>query len=704
MAGDHDLCTADVRRLLDHPAGTTGVDLSRRRFLLAAAAGAAATALPVPHLLGTAGAQTVGGAGGTMAAPATGAVDDVAAAAAAEAVLVIILMGGGNDGLSTLVPTGDADYYAARGALAIPGDRALDVGGGFGLHPNLGQLKRRFDSGQVAAVRGVGYANPDLSHFSSMALWMQGSAAGGPPTSGWVGRYLDGLGGGPDDFHGIAIGSSVPLHVVGNATRATALPTDGGSLFGADRSDATDARMFDCLSAMGAGSTGRGQWADAWARTGAAAVAQAQRVAGMYVPELPDRDIASQLVLAARLITAGLGIRIITTDFHGDFDTHASQPAHHDALMQELDDAIEAFYAALGANHVNRVVLMTMSEFGRRLRRNDSNGTDHGTASTLLVIGNRVRGGLHGTPPDLAHPDRNGNLVATVDFRSVYASVLGGWLGADANQVLGAAYPALDLFTGPAGWTFPGIDGYWLATASGSVYTFGTAGFYGSVSGPAAPIAGMCATPTRKGYWLCERGRRRVRVRRRRVPRLGGQRAPGAADRRDGVVVDGRWLLAGGARRRGLLVRRRPLLRLHRRHPPEPPGGRDVRGAGWPGLLVRGHRRRHLQLRRRRPLPWVDRCPVAEPARRGHDPDELRRRLLDGGERRRHLRLRSGGFLRLDGRDRLEPADRRDGRHAERPGLLADRSRRRRLRVRRRPLRGLGDRHRRRHRGRGRAS
>jgi uncharacterized protein (DUF1501 family) len=503
VPSDHDLTTADVRRLLDHPAGTGGADLSRRRFLLAAAAGAAATALPVPHLLGTAGAQTVGGAGGTSAAPATGAVD-AAAAATAEAVLVIILMGGGNDGLSTLVPTGDASYYAARGALAIPGDRALDVGGGFGFHPNLVKLKRRFDSGQVAAVRGVGYANPDLSHFNSMALWMQGSAAGGPPTSGWAGRYLDGLGGGADDFHGIAIGSSVPLHVVGNVTRATALPTDGGSLFGADRSDATDARMFDCLSAMGAGSTGRGPWADAWARTGTAAVAQAQRVAGMYVPDLPDRDIGSQLVLAARLINAGLGIRVITTDFHGDFDTHASQPAHHDALMQELDDAVEAFYAALGANHVNRVVLMTMSEFGRRLRRNDSNGTDHGTASTLLVIGNRVRGGLHGTPPDLAHPDRNGNLVATVDFRSVYASVLGGWLGADANQVLGASYPALDLFTGPAGWTFPGIDGYWLATATGSVYTFGTAGFYGSVSGPPAPIVGMCASPTRKGYWLCD--------------------------------------------------------------------------------------------------------------------------------------------------------------------------------------------------------
>src|SRR5205823_12786597 len=121
------------------------------------------------------------GAGGSMAAPTAGAVDaELTAAAAAEAVLVIILMGGGNDGLSTLVPTGDANYYGARGALAIPGDRALDVGGGFGLHPNLAQLKRRFDSGQVAAVRGVGYANPDLSHFNSMALWMQGWAAGGP--------------------------------------------------------------------------------------------------------------------------------------------------------------------------------------------------------------------------------------------------------------------------------------------------------------------------------------------------------------------------------------------------------------------------------------------------------------------------------------------------------------------------------------------
>jgi uncharacterized protein (DUF1501 family) len=474
---------------------------SRRKFLASSAAGAGVSALSMSLPSGV--GRALGVTGSAHAAETDGAGSEVSVAGTADAILVLVMMSGGNDGLNTVIPYGNSSYITNRGTLALPAAGVLDIGSGYGFHPSMPKLKARYDQGKVAVVRGVGYNNPDLSHFTSMALWMRGLPPGVTSGTGWIGRYLDGLGAASDNFNAVAIGGNVPLHMAGRTTKATALPTNGNSLFGVNRRNASDARMFDAISAFGGTTTQLGGWGDTWAVSGRVSMAQAERVAPLYTPALPGGNLVAQMTLAARLINANMGIRVLSVEI-GGFDTHSNQLGDHATLLGMFDSAVDAFYANLAPLNAGRVTIMTFSEFGRRLKRNDSAGTDHGTASCAFVIGERVRGGLHGQEPNLAAPDRNGNLVASVDYRSLYATMLDRWLGADSQQVLGASYSHLDLFTGAAGVTFPNIDGYWLVSRAGAVYAFGKAPFKGAVTSPTAPIVGIAATPSKQGYWICD--------------------------------------------------------------------------------------------------------------------------------------------------------------------------------------------------------
>src|SRR3954452_2521285 len=228
----------DIYRALSVP--ESKASLSRRRFIQAAlACGGAAVAAPYINMASAFAAAPVG---------------------RNEGILVFVFMGGGNDSLNMVVPTGDSAYYDKRGTLAIKQSDALALDGVTGLHPNLRGLKQRYDSGQVAVVRGVAVPSPDLSHFTSMATWMKGSASTGAVSSGWLGRYLDGLD--LDPLRAIRVGTSVPLHLVGATTQASAVPASSGSLFGANRSNASDARMFDAVRLFAEGSTSLGYWGD----------------------------------------------------------------------------------------------------------------------------------------------------------------------------------------------------------------------------------------------------------------------------------------------------------------------------------------------------------------------------------------------------------------------------------------------------------
>ena len=538
----------DALRLLSRPAPTDERALTRRRFLQLAAGGVGAAAL-LPWWADAAAAA-------------------FAPLGASDGVLVIVNMKGGNDGLNTVCPTGTGRYYDRRPTLAIPGEQALSLGAGTGLgfHPALTALHQRFGRGKVAVVRGVGYPKPDLSHFESVAHWMRGWGGTGRPMTGWLGRWMDGLPHAGDHVHAITVGSSLPLHLVGEHTEAASVPLDMKHAFGAARTDPSDVRMLDTVRAFGGAATGLGEWGDAVATCTRETVDLVGATSGYYAPALPSGRLARQLVLCARLINANLGLRVLNVSY-GDFDHHADQPGNHAARMAELDAGLQQFFDALDDAYAGRVTVMTASEFGRRPEQNSSNGTDHGSASVVMLAGDAVKGGLYGADPSLSTLDGNGNLVHTVDFRSLYATILDRWLAADSQALLGASYEHLDVFdrapdsgavapvpvrrstpparasrttttsasTAPPGYWLlagsgnvgnfgeranvgdapfvagavamaatPSRRGYWVAGADGTVRAFGDAVHHGDVAGTALrrPVVSMAATPTGKGYWL----------------------------------------------------------------------------------------------------------------------------------------------------------------------------------------------------------
>jgi uncharacterized protein (DUF1501 family) len=198
---------------------------------------------------------------------------------------------------------------------------------------------------------------------------------------------------------------------------------------------------------MGAAPTGLGPWGDAIAAAGRTSIDLSVRAKGLFTPKLADGRLAQQLDLAARVVNANLGVRVLHVQY-GDFDHHADLPTEHAARMAELDAGLQRFFTTLAPAFAKRVTVLTFSEFGRRVEANQSNGTDHGAASSLFAVGGGVRGGLYGSLPSLTSLDRSGNLVPTVDFRSVYATVLDSWLRADSRQVLGGHFENLG-FLGP---------------------------------------------------------------------------------------------------------------------------------------------------------------------------------------------------------------------------------------------------------------
>ena len=459
-------------------------EFSRRRFLQFSAAGAGVVAAsPYMSKLQAFAAPPVGDHQG---------------------ILITIQLSGGNDGLNMVVPASSATYASLRPTLKIT--NGLSLPSGLALHPSLVKLKARFDAGKVAVVRGVGYQPPDLSHFTSSDIWMHGWGGSGARTTGWAGRFLDQLpNASHESLYGVSLHGSVNEHLIGATSHASSLPLNIGDAFGIDRSDASDARMFDAVTSFGSGASGLGPLGDLYDTTEMELMQLTQRIRPAYSFTAKDNDFEQQLALAAHLINANLGIRVVDTSLDG-FDTHSDQKDWHATLMARLDAGIDAFYAALAPRWRGQVTLMTFSEFGRRPEENGDAGTDHGTAAPVFVIGDHVHGGLHGTQPSLTNLDGNGNLKPTVDFRALYASILHTWLGADDKAILGHTYTDLSLFSsGPSApvVSTPGpTNGYWEAGPSGAVHGFGIATKFGSLAHVNFPIVGGASTPSHKGLWL----------------------------------------------------------------------------------------------------------------------------------------------------------------------------------------------------------
>ncbi len=394
-----------------------------------------------------------------------------------EGILVTINLAGGNDGLNMVIPYADPQYAHLRSSLRVT--NSLPIGGGLGLHPAMPKLKARFDQGKVAVVRGVGYQPPDLSHFSSGDIWMHGWGGSGAVTSGWAGRFLDRLpNAAHESLYGVSLHGNVSEHLQGDVAHPSSLPLNIGGAFGINRTDPSDARMFDALAGLGTGASGLDGLGDLYDQTESDLMMLTQRIRPAYgFPDQPN-DLQQQLVLAAHLINANLGIRVFDTEIDG-FDTHSDERDWHATLLGRIDNAVAAFFATLAPKWLPNVAMMTFSEFGRRPEENGDGGTDHGTAAPHFVIGDHVRGGLHGTQPSLTNLDRDGNFVPSVDFHQMYAPILKTWLGVDDRSVLGKSYTPLGLFKAgpglPAAVKPPSTSsvGYWIAGPTGHIYGLG---------------------------------------------------------------------------------------------------------------------------------------------------------------------------------------------------------------------------------------
>jgi uncharacterized protein (DUF1501 family) len=349
-------------------------------------------------------------------------------------VLVILTLYGGNDGINTVIPYADNAYHDARPELAYaPGD-VLALDGQLGLNPALKGLAQQWSNRKLAIVRGVSYPQPDHSHFRSMDIWQTASPSEAVST-GWIGRWLDATG--TDPLRAVSIGSVLPPLAVGEKCTAAALiPSEKPE--SADKFAAT----MDALGVDDPNDT-----------PAMAAVCDAYRATRTtdttFGPIKPSggkgekhNSLAEELSMVAVAIKAAVPTRVYAVQL-GGFDTHAYERGTQQRLLQTLDEAVTPFLQQMaGDRYGKNVVLLAYSEFGRRVKANASQGTDHGTAGPVFVAGTPVKGGFYGDEPSLTDLD-NGDLKATTDFRDVYYELLSTTLQTDPTPSVGAGRRSL---------------------------------------------------------------------------------------------------------------------------------------------------------------------------------------------------------------------------------------------------------------------
>ena len=345
-------------------------------------------------------------------------------------VLVVVTLYGGNDGINTVIPYGDNAYHDARPELAYAPSDVLHLDDQLGLNPACKGLARLWQDQRLAVVRGVSYPQPDHSHFRSMDIWQTASPAEPVPT-GWIGRWLDATG--DDPLRAVNIGAVLPPMAVGEKRTAAALSTGASTTasgqlaatmtaLGADDPHDTPAMAAVCAAYRATASTEK-TFSSVDARSGAAA---------------DNRNaLATQLDTVAKCVKAGVPTRVYMVQL-GGFDTHADERGTQQRLLQTLDDALASFLRQMATDKYGKnVVVLAYSEFGRRVRANASQGTDHGTAGPVFVAGQPVKGGFYGDEPSLTDLD-DGDLKATGDFRDVYHTLLSHTIGTDPTPSVGA--------------------------------------------------------------------------------------------------------------------------------------------------------------------------------------------------------------------------------------------------------------------------
>jgi uncharacterized protein (DUF1501 family) len=388
-------------------------------------------------------------------------------------ILVVLQMAGGNDGLNTVAPFTNDHYHKARPRLGFKADDVLKINDEIGLNPALVGFKALYDEGALAVVQGIGYPNPNRSHFRSTEIWATASDSNRFEKYGWLGRYFDNHCAGADPTVAISIGRQSPQsfaarHPLGvsfdnpqsyryfNPDRPGEGEMDIGEMT-YEKLNAADAEHeieFNSGSSIGgiAGtSVIKGSPLEFLHRTAMDAEISSDKVRSIAdkaknTAKFPSSQLGGSLGLVSRLIAGGMPTRIYYVS-QGGYDTHTNQRSSQDRLHKDLGDSVKAFVDDLKAQgNFGRVTLMTFSEFGRRVGENASGGTDHGSASVMFAVGQRLKGGLHGKYPSLAPADlKQGDLVYTTDFRGVYAGLIEDCLGAPSAPILGKQIKPLHL-------------------------------------------------------------------------------------------------------------------------------------------------------------------------------------------------------------------------------------------------------------------
>lgn len=339
--------------------------------------------------------------------------------------LVLIELKGGNDGLNTVVPFADEEYYELRPRIAIPRDQVLQLDERTGLHPALKPLLPLWQANELAIVQGVGYAAPNLSHFRSIEIWDTACRSDEFLTQGWLNRILV-ASPAPKSFaaDAVVVGTHDLGPFSGGGPRVIALANTERFLqqsrFAQPVQSGGNAALRHILDI----------------ERNIAQAANGLHAGHVFRTQFPNTPFGNAVRTASQVIASRAGVAVVKLSLDG-FDTHSNQPARHSRLLQNLSEGVIALSQALQElGRWDTSLVMTYAEFGRRPRQNMSGGTDHGTANVHFLTGGRVRGGLHGVAPALDRLDGNGNLQFGVDFRELYAAVIERWWGFDSTAAL----------------------------------------------------------------------------------------------------------------------------------------------------------------------------------------------------------------------------------------------------------------------------
>jgi uncharacterized protein (DUF1501 family) len=397
-------------------------------------------------------------------------------------ILVVLQMAGGNDGLNTVVPYGNDFYHKARPKIGLSSDKIIKLDDDVGLNGAMGGFKDLYDAGNLAIVQGVGYPNPNRSHFRSTEIWQTASDSDRIEKYGWLGRYFDNDCSGADPTVGVTIGNQLPEAFFAKSPKGIVLNNPRDYRFESDahpkpcQTDMTEESykklnelemsspapdggptMIEensggSISSLAAGMPMQGGRAiDFIERTALDAQMSSDQVRAIAAKVqnqavYPGSQLGNSLKLVAKLIGDGLPTRIYYVS-QGGYDTHTNQLNSQQRLLGDLAESTKSFVADMKAQgNMGRVLVMTFSEFGRRVNENANGGTDHGAAAPMFIVGDKVKAGLLGKYPSLAPQDLfEGDIKYNVDFRNVYASVLETWLKTKSAPILGKQFEPLPI-------------------------------------------------------------------------------------------------------------------------------------------------------------------------------------------------------------------------------------------------------------------